>query len=109
MKRVAAFLAVSLGVALTAVAGAQQAPDMFKDLDPNHWAYQATENLRQKGILIGYPGGYFRGKRTLTRYEFAVALDRLLKNLPPGQVGPPGPAGQNGQPGEKGNPGEQGP
>jgi len=88
---------------------------MFKDVPTDHWAYQATENLRQKGIVIGYPDGYFRGKRTLTRYEFAVAIDRLLKQTtrdiqagpagakgdpgPPGPQGPAGPAGPAGPPG----------
>src|SRR5258707_1018672 len=107
MRRLATILAASLGMAWVTAAGAQQAPDMFKDMDPNHWAYQATENLRSKGILIGYPDGYFRGKRTLTRYEFAVAIDRLLKNLPQ-NPGPPGPAGANGAPGERGAQGDRG-
>ena len=109
MRKLSSFLAASLGMAWVTAAGAQQAPDMFKDLDPNHWAYQATENLRSKGILIGYPDGYFRGKRTLTRYEFAVALDRLLKNLPSGPAGPPGQPGAQGERGTQGERGDQGP
>jgi hypothetical protein len=67
---------------LIGYAAAQQGPDQFKDLDERHWAYQSVENLRAKNIMIGTPDGYFRGKKTLTRYEFAVALDRLLKNVP---------------------------
>ena len=74
MRKVLTFLSVSLSLSWVAAANAQTAPDMFKDLDPNHWAYAATESLRAKGIVIGYPDGYFRGKRTLTRYEFAVAI-----------------------------------
>jgi len=93
-------------------ASAQNAPDMFKDLDTSHWAYQATENLRSKNIVIGYPDGYFRGKRTLTRYEFAVALDRALKSLPAPGTGPEGkqgPMGERGPAGETGPAGERGP
>jgi hypothetical protein len=91
-----------------------QAPDMFKDLDPSHWAYQAVENLRAKNIVWGYPDGYFRGKRTLTRYEFAVALDRAIQSImatpgPAGPQGPPGPAGERGPAGETGPAGPQGP
>src|SRR5205085_10354780 len=112
MRKVSTFLTAVLGLAwvTTASAIAQTAPDMFKDLDPNHWAYQATEALRAKGIIIGYPDGYFRGKRTLTRYEFAVALDRLLKNLPqnPGPQGPAGPPGAQGERGLQGERGERG-
>jgi hypothetical protein len=88
-----------------------QAPDAFKDLDPSHWAYQATENLRAKNIVWGYPDGYFRGKRTLTRYEFAVALDRALKSIPDpreGKQGPEGPAGRQGDVGPAGPQGPQG-
>jgi len=81
---------------------------MFKDLDTSHWAYAATESLRSKGIVIGYPDGYFRGKRTLTRYEFAVALDRALKTIM-AVPGPAGPQGDKGAQGDKGEPGPQGP
>jgi len=89
---------------------------MFKDLPTDHWAYQATEALRAKGILWGYPDGYFRGKRTLTRYEFAVALERLLQQVgtagkdgKDGAAGPAGPAGENGAKGDQGEKGEVGP
>jgi len=82
MRKVLTFLSASLALAgLVVSASAQMAPDAFKDVDKNHWAYDALETLRSKGILIGYPDGYFRGRRTLTRYEFAVALDRALKQV----------------------------
>ena len=117
MRKVFAFLSASLCLTLATAAQAQQVADMFKDVPSDHWAYQAVENLRQKGIVIGYPDGYFRGKRTLTRYEFAVALDRALKNLeaqiaavPRGrdiqaQPGTPGQKGDKGDPGPPGPPG----
>jgi hypothetical protein len=116
MRKVFAFLSASLCLTLASAAQSQQVADMFKDVPSDHWAYQAVENLRQKGIVIGYPDGYFRGKRTLTRYEFAVALDRALKNLE-GQIaairtrdiaaqpGPQGPKGDKGDPGPPGPPG----
>jgi len=106
MRKVTTFLSASLALTLASAAIAQNAPDMFKDLDPMHWAYAATEDLRSKGIVIGYPDGYFRGKRTLTRYEFAVALDRALKQLPTGKDGAPGPPGP---PGPQGDAGPMGP
>jgi len=113
MRKVFAFLAASLCVAVVVPALAQdKAPDMFKDVDTSHWAYAALESLRQKNILIGYPDGYFRGKRTLTRYELAVALDRALKSIGAGgkgDTGPAGPQGPAGPPGDKGDVGPQGP
>lgn len=116
MKKVVSLLGAALCLALVVPARAQ-APDMFKDLPTDHWAYQATEALRAKGILWGYPDGYFRGKRTLTRYEFAVALERLLQNIgeikgekgDKGDVGPAGPAGEKGEKGDQGEKGEPGP
>lgn len=108
MRKVLTFLSASLVVVLAMPALAQQA-EPFRDVPTDHWAYQAVESLREKGIVIGYPDGYFRGKRTLTRYEFAVALDRALKAIPAGPAGEPGPAGPAGAVGPAGPAGEQGP
>ncbi len=117
MRKVVTFLSVALclGWILPAIpAHSQEIASEFKDVDPSHWAYHAVESLREKGLLLGYPDGYFRGKRTLTRYEFAVAIDRMLKYVegkieavqttpgPPGSQGPQGvqgPAGPQGPPG----------
>ena len=98
-----------LGASLSALAMAWSAPALaqdqaFKDLDQNHWAYHAVTHLQEKGILKGYPDGYFRGKRTLTRYEFAVAIDRMLHYIDEQAkgTGPPGPQGEQGPPGPPG-------
>lgn len=68
-------LSAVLGVALVAPAFAQ---DNFPDVPENHWAYQALENLKDK-VLFGYPDGFYRGPRMTSRYEFAVALDKIWK------------------------------
>ena len=108
MRKVLPFLGASLSVLAISLAAPSHAQDakLFQDVPQSHWAYEAVSDLQTKLILQGYPDGYFRGKRPLTRYEFAVALERMLKNLPAGTPGPPGPAGQ---PGAQGAPGEQGP
>ena len=106
MRKALTFLGASLCLAWVVPAFAQAPPDTFKDVDRSHWAYDAVESLRSKGILIGYPDGYFRGKRTLTRYEFAVALDRALKTV---TGGGPGGQGERGLQGEKGEKGDVGP
>ncbi len=71
---------VAVGAALaTPSASAQAAP--FLDTPTNHWAYEAVQDLAKKGIVIGYPDGTYGGKRPMTRYEFAVALDRALRTV----------------------------
>ena len=51
---------------------------VFPDVPENHWAYMMVQDLAYKGIVVGYPDGNFSGDHTLTRYEFAVALDRAI-------------------------------
>jgi hypothetical protein len=53
----------------------------FEDVKPGHWAYQAAADLHARGVITGYPDGHFNGQRTLTRYEFAVALKRALDGI----------------------------
>src|SRR4051794_31630584 len=67
---------------LPAAAHAQaKAGGPFQDVPQNHWAYDAVQSLAQKGIFTGYPDGTFSGRRALTRYEFAVALQRMLQQV----------------------------
>ena len=51
---------------------------VFPDVPENHWAYMMVQDLAYKGIVVGYPDKNFNGDLTLTRYEFAVALDRAI-------------------------------
>src|SRR2546427_10550338 len=82
---------------------AQTPPERFIDVPTTHWAYQAVESLRQMGILIGYPDGNFRGKRTVTRYEAAEAFDRTVREGQARSAHPPmGPAGTRGPQGPRG-------
>ena len=60
-------------------ARAQDAP---ADIKPDHWAYAAVEDLAKKGLIKGYPpDGKFLGGRTLTRYEAATILKRVLDRM----------------------------
>lgn len=93
----------------------------FQDVPETHWAYDAVRQLAQRGIFTGYPDGTFSGRRALTRYEFAVALQRMLQEVerlvanvaktpgPPGPTGPTGPQGLTGPRGPAGPPGPPGP
>ena len=75
---------------LWAVPAIAQGP--FTDVPTDHWAYDAINTLQKDGILIGYPDGTFAGKRTITRYEFAVAIARILPLIPK-EHGAPGATG----------------
>ncbi len=81
----------------------------------DHWAYDAVQKLVDAGVIIGYPDGTFKGDRAMTRYEFAMAISRLMDwpglkgekggQGDPGQPGATGPAGANGPMGPAGPPG----
>jgi len=82
----------------------------------DHWAYDAVQKLVDCGVIIGYPKTYdFKGDRAMTRYEFAVAIARLIDSpcLPKGggagTVGERGPAGPPGAKGAAGAAGAAGP
>ena len=80
----AMLLSATLGVATMARAQDTTAPATgaasgpFADVPADHWAYQAVDTLQKAGIVIGYPDGTYGGRRAMTRYEFAVAIARLL-------------------------------
>lgn len=82
MKKSLALLAgasmMVLGVPSVSLAQATPASGPFADVPADHWAYQSVDNLQKAGIVIGYPDGTYGGKRAMTRYEFAVAIARLL-------------------------------
>ncbi len=71
-------LAVVAAASLVAVAAPAFAANPFSDVPANHWAYDAIEELAAKGVLEGYPNGTYRGGRTMTRYEIAAMVARLM-------------------------------
>lgn len=73
-------LAVVCVVALLFGVGALFAAE-FEDVPWDHWAYDAVASLAEKGIIVGYPDGTFKGNRPLTRYEFACALRNAIERL----------------------------
>jgi len=57
------------------------AAEPFSDVPDDHWACDAILLLQEKGLLEGYPDGYFKGDRPLTRYEMAVAVARIIARV----------------------------
>ena len=74
-------LKLALAAVLTMGVVGAYAMDQFPDVPDNHWAYEALENMRAEGILVGYPDGLFRGSRPLSRYELAVAINAAYMRL----------------------------
>lgn len=79
MKRT---LKYALSLVLTAaVIAPAMAQDQFPDVPENHWAYEALQNMKTNGLLVGYPDGLFRGNRPASRYELAVAVHATWAKL----------------------------
>ncbi len=56
----------------------------FKDVPTDHWAYDAVRELAERGMIEGYDvktSNQFKGDRTLSRYEFAQALMKMIQKL----------------------------
>lgn len=53
--------------------------NMFPDVPANHWAYEAVNDMAKRGLVIGYEDGQFKGDRTMTRYEFAMIVERAIQ------------------------------
>lgn len=76
MKKI--LMLIAAVIVMAAPAFAQNA---FSDVDEGHWAYDAVNKLAADGLVVGYPDGEFKGKRTLTRYEFAMVINELVPKL----------------------------
>src|SRR5437762_12206490 len=64
------------------LAGQATAQDVGKDVPPDHWSYQAVQDLAAKGLIKGYPpDNNFLGQRVLTRYEMASIIKRVLDRM----------------------------
>ncbi len=50
----------------------------FSDVPSNHWAYEAVTELSKHGIVTGLPDGTFQGNQSVTRFQPAVSLYRVV-------------------------------
>ena len=48
----------------------------YSDINNEHWAYEAINELTNKNILSGYPDGTFRPNSNITRAEFCSIIIR---------------------------------
>ncbi len=80
MKLRSALLSTSLFIALGSASAPILAAEIYSDVPEDHWAQETLETLYQRyQIKLGYPDGSFQGQRTLTRYEMAALVLKLLQ------------------------------
>ncbi|AZR72625.1 hypothetical protein BBF96_04015 [Anoxybacter fermentans] len=74
---------------LILVLGVNNAPGWaseIKDVDPSHWAYKSIKMLIDKGYISLYEDSTFRGDKSVSRYELAEVVARLLERLEEGTI-----------------------
>jgi|GEM_PF-1309858 len=68
-----------LSIALTAVLLCPAFGEVqFKDVPKHNWAADHVAIVVAEGVMKGYPDGTFKGNKCVTRYELAVALERMI-------------------------------
>ncbi len=75
-KRIATLLAAAVLGTTSVSAAAPNNP--FADVPASHWAYKAVSDLSRAGLVDGYGDGTFRGDKTISRYEMAVIVARIM-------------------------------
>lgn len=80
MRRYLLVLAV---VVLGGLASAQSTQS-FGDVPAGHWAREAINRLVARGVISGFPSDRFEGARTLTRYEAALLIYRVMQQFEAG-------------------------
>lgn len=72
MRKLAVVMALVLLLAVASFAS-------YPDVDPDHWAYESVMNVTNAGLFEGYPDGTFKGNQAMTRYEYAMVVNRFLR------------------------------
>ncbi|MFW6238400.1 MAG: S-layer homology domain-containing protein [Halanaerobiales bacterium] len=65
----------------TALFSAPLLAQEIEDVSEDHWAYESVQKLIDRGYLNLYDDDTFRGKNSISRYEMAVIVSRLLEDL----------------------------
>ncbi len=53
----------------------------YTDVPKNHWASNSIANLVETKMLSPQPGAKFQGDQPVTRYEFAVLMDKFITDI----------------------------
>lgn len=60
----------------------------IKDVDSSHWAYKSVKMLIDKGYISLYEDNTFRGDKSVSRYQIAEIIARMLQSMGEGTVTP---------------------
>lgn len=77
-KMVATTLTLGMLVSTVGFNGAY-AMDLFSDLDANHWAKTAIENMAQKNVMPGYTDATYKPAQKVSKVELVTVAYRVLK------------------------------
>ena len=53
----------------------------YSDVPPSHWAAKSISHLVETKMLVPTPGANFQGDQPVTRYEFAVMMDKFITDI----------------------------
>ena len=53
----------------------------FMDINDPHWAAEGVRQLADKGLLEGHDGKHFYGDKSMTRYEMAKLVNKMLVKI----------------------------
>lgn len=79
-KRISLLLAAAMLISIFAGIFATTSKPTFSDVPANHWAYDAIEDMADRGVVAGVGDGKFGPNAFVTTAQFSVMLARLFYN-----------------------------
>ncbi|MEQ8191815.1 MAG: S-layer homology domain-containing protein [Candidatus Eremiobacterota bacterium] len=73
------FNRILIAILILTVLPASASP--LSEIEKDNWVYDALSFLEDRRLIEGYPDGFFKGDRPLTRYEAAMTVARILSKL----------------------------
>lgn len=79
-KRISLLLAAAMLISIFAGIFATTSKPTFTDVQTSHWAYDAIEDMADRGVVAGVGDGKFGPNAFVTTAQFSVMLARLFYN-----------------------------
>ena len=79
-KRISLLLAAAMLISIFAGIFATTSKPTFPDVPTSHWAYDAIEDMADRGVVAGVGDGKFGPNAFVTTAQFSVMLARLFYN-----------------------------